>query len=68
MSPRLQKLSQKQWEAALMAVHKAWEKADGPQTLLKPPRGLKHLQGSDWEEICQCLWTLQYQRAHSPLH
>lgn len=68
MSPRLQKLSQKQWELAFKTVDEAWSSADSPLTTFSPPKGLKHLQKEDWEEICQCLWVLIQQREQSPLH
>lgn len=68
MSPRLQRLSQKKWELALRVVDKAWKDADGPLTSLQAPRGLKHLNASDWETVCRTLWVLQRQQENSPLH
>lgn len=68
MSPRLQKLSQKKWELAFQVVDQAWKEADGPMTSFVPPKALRHLQRSDWEEICRCLIVLQSQKECSQLH
>lgn len=68
MSPRLQRLSQKKWELALRVVDQAWKEADGPMTSFRAPKGLKHLQMEDWEEICRCLWVLQQQKECSLIH
>jgi hypothetical protein len=68
MSPHLQKLSLKKWELAFRVVDKAWRDADSPLATLSPPKSLQHLEASDWEEICRCLWVLIQQREQSSLH
>lgn len=68
MTPRLQRLSQKQWELALRTVSEAWENSDSPLATVSPPKSLRHLTHEDWEEICRCLWVLTQQREQSPLH
>lgn len=68
MSPRLQKLSQKQWELAFQAVSRAWDNAETEKVIFQPPKGLRHLQGEDWEEVCRCLWVLLQQKECSPIH
>ena len=68
MSQKVQKLSRPKLELALRVIHRAWEKAQGPEAVVRPPKSLQHLEQEDWEHISQILALLEDQVERSQIH
>ena len=60
-------LSQKELEQAMQIVDLAWQERKGHEVEIRIPKALYHLTQEEWEQICQLLSHLMWQRENSPL-
>jgi hypothetical protein len=68
MTEKVQQLTLPKLELALRVVHRAWEKAKGPEARVKPPKSLQHLEQEDWQAVCSLLSLLERQVERSQIH